>query len=197
MRFWLPLALLAALSTPARADASAHLKIIGQERQFIVNTPSGPLVVTRLMTDCAPVEGFLQPLVPQPGVHPVGEIEVLRALNDPQTMVIDMRDEEEPLEATIPNTYHIPFNEIEDRMDELGCSRLSKGSWDCAKASKILVFCNGPMCPQSPVGIARLVRAGFAVDKISYYRGGMMNWEALGLTTVKGNRPPRPVTPSN
>jgi hypothetical protein len=36
-----------------------------------------------------------------------------------------------------------------------------------------------------------MVRAGFPVAKISYYRGGMMDWEALGLTTVIGNRPSR------
>ena len=34
-----------------------------------------------------------------------------------------------------------------------------------------------------------MVRAGFPVSKISYYRGGMMDWEALGLSTVKGKRP--------
>jgi hypothetical protein len=30
---------------------------------------------------------------------------------------------------------------------------------------------------------------GFPVRNIAYYRGGMMDWEALGLTTVTGNRP--------
>ena len=146
-------------------------------------------MITRTMTVCARNKGFLQPLVPQPGVRPVTEIEVLQALNDPASMVIDMRDEEDPLEATIPNSYHIPFNELEDRMGELGCSRIQKTQWDCAKASNIVAFCNGPVCPQSPVGIASMVRSGLPVSKISYYRGGMMDWEALGLTTVKGNRP--------
>jgi rhodanese-related sulfurtransferase len=122
-------------------------------------------------------------------VRPVTEIEVLHALNDPNTMVIDMRDEPEPLEATIPNSYHIPFNELEDRMDEMGCTRQGKGQWDCTKARHIVAFCNGPVCPQSSAGIASMVRAGFPVTKISYYRGGMMDWEALGLTTVSGNRP--------
>jgi hypothetical protein len=46
------------------------------------------------------------------------------------------------------------------------------------------------MCVQSPAGIARIVHMGFPANKISYYRGGMMDWEALGLTTVKGYRPP-------
>lgn len=180
---------LALTGAPSAAAEPERLRLIGQEREFIVHTPSGPLVVTRVLTSCALNKGYLQPLVPLPGVHPVTEIEVLHALNDPHTMVIDMRDEEDPLEATIPNSFHIPFNELEDRMDELGCVRGSSRVWDCNASPRIVAFCNGPVCPQSPVGIAAIVRSGFPVDKISYYRGGMMDWEALGLTTVKGNRP--------
>lgn len=181
------LALAGAVATAAEPE---RLRLIGQEREFIVHTPTGPLTVTRVMTSCALNKGYLQPLVPLPGVHPVTEIEVLQALNDPHTMVIDMRDEEDPLEATIPNSFHIPFNELEDRMGELSCVRQgATRSWDCSASPKIVAFCNGPVCPQSPVGIAAIVRAGFPVDKISYYRGGMMDWEALGLTTVRGNRP--------
>lgn len=180
---------LALTGAPSWAADPERLRMIGQEREFIVHTPTGPLTVTRVMTSCALNNGYLQPLVPLPGVHPVTEIEVLHALNDPHTMVIDMRDEEDPLEATIPNSFHIPFNELEDRMDELGCVRQAARSWDCSASPRIVAFCNGPVCPQSPVGIAAIVRAGFAVDKISYYRGGMMDWEALGLTTVRGNRP--------
>ena len=182
-------ALWLALPSAALADNAQLLRIIGQDRQLVIQTPSGPLTITRVKTRCASDKGYLQPLVPQPGVHPVTEIEVLRALNDPATMVIDMRDEDDPLAQTIPNSYHIPYNELEDRMDELRCVRLSKTKWDCAKAANVIAFCNGPMCLQSPAGIASMVRVGFPVDKISYYRGGMMDWEALGLTTVKGYRP--------
>ncbi|HNV58836.1 MAG TPA: rhodanese-like domain-containing protein [Rhodoferax sp.] len=183
--------LLAATSgaPPARAQGPERLKIVGNDRQFVIQTPQGPFTITRTLTACAPVKGFLQPLIPLPGVRPVAEIEVLQALNDPQTMVIDMRDDGEPLEATIPNSYNIPFNELEDRMDEMGCTRQNKQPWDCTKALQIVAFCNGPVCPQSPAGIASMVRAGFPVSKISYYRGGMMDWEALGLTTVSGHRP--------
>ncbi len=188
-RFLLCIPLVAITSTASGADESALLRIIGQDRQFIVQTASGPFTVTRSMTACARNKGFLQPLVPVPGVTPVTEIEVLHALNDPHTMVIDMRDEEDPLEATLPNSYHIPFNELEDRMGELACVRLAPNRWDCAKSPNVVAFCNGPVCPQSPVGIASMVRAGFPASKIAYYRGGMMDWEALGLSTVKGNRP--------
>lgn len=182
---WLSLVLLA----PASAAEAELLRLIGQAQQFIVQTPAGPVTITRSKTVCAYPKGELQPLVPLPGVTLVTEIEVLHALNNPSVMVIDMRDEEDPLEATIPNTFHIPYNEIEDRLDKLGCQRRADKSWDCVAASSIIAFCYGPMCLQSPAGIKNLVRMGYPVEKIAYYRGGMMDWEALGLTTVKGNRP--------
>ena len=185
------LASFAALSMPALADDPALLRIIGQQREFIVQTPGGPLTITRTTTASTANKGYLQPLVPVPGVRPVTEIEVLAALNDPNAMVIDMRDEDDPLEAAIPNSYHIPYNEVADRLGELGCTRAGKAPWDCRQARRVVAFCNGPVCLQSPAGIADMVRAGFPVDKIAYYRGGIMDWTALGLTTVRGNRPTR------
>lgn len=185
---WLPLLLSVALA-PSWAAEPDLLRLIGQSQQFVVQTSAGPVTITRSKTTCAYPKGVLQPLVPLPGVTPVTEIEVLHALNNPSVMVIDMRDEEDPLEATIPNTFHIPYNEIEDRLDKLGCRRRADKSWDCSAAFSIIAFCYGPMCLQSPAAIKTLVHMGYPVNKISYYRGGMMDWEALGLTTVTGNRP--------
>ena len=179
----------AAWGLSAQAEGNQPLRITKQSHEFVVQTPDGPLVVTRAKRAGGMTKGFIQPLVPQPGVTPVTEIDVLHALNDPSTMVIDMRDDDEPLGPTIPNSYHIPYTELEDRLDELGCQPRGKSQWDCTNAFKIVAFCHGPMCVQSPAGIARIVHRGFPVNKISYYRGGMMDWEALGLTTVKGYRP--------
>ncbi len=184
------LAALTLISVPALADEQAPLRITKTSHEFIVQTASGPISITRKPTPYAVSKGFLQPLIPQPGVTPVSELDVLQALNDPKVMVIDMRDDDEPLQ-TIPNTFHIPYNEVEDRMAELSCTRLTKTSWDCTSAPQIIAFCNGPMCVQSPVAIAIMVKLGFPVEKISYYRGGMMDWQALGLTTVTGHRNPR------
>jgi len=166
------------------------LRITKDQHEFVVQTPSGPLTIRRAKTSHGVNKGFVQPLVPLPGVTLVTELEVLQALNDAGTMVIDMRDDEDvPLKSTIPNSYHIPYNEIEDRLDVLGCQRLPGKSWDCSHAVKIVAFCYGPMCVQSPTGIQRMVAQGYPVAKISYYRGGMLDWEGIGLTTVVGNRP--------
>lgn len=46
-------------------------------------------------------------------------------------------------------------------------------------------FCDGPVCPQSQTVISAMVRDAFLVGKIYYYRGGMLDWHALGFPIVK------------
>ncbi|MFM2054134.1 MAG: hypothetical protein RL456_2171 [Pseudomonadota bacterium] len=182
-------ALVAALSLgapQAGAQEPERLRILGEERVFVVKTPRGPMEITRVMTPCAKNKGWLQPLVPVPGVHPVGEIEILHALNDPRAIVVDMRESEDRAKGTIPNSYHIPYTEVAGRMDELGCRKAGKG-WDCSAARQVYAFCNGPVCPQSPTAIQAMTRDGFPADRIHYYRGGMLDWEALGLPVVRGD----------
>lgn len=183
------LLLLATTIPVVRAQDGAPLRITKDQHEFVVQTPNGALVIRRAKSTSGVDKGFVQPLIPVPGVTLVTEVEVLQALNDPDTMVIDMRDEDTPLKSTIPNSYHIPYNELEDHMDALGCRQLSNKQWDCANAAKIVGFCYGPMCVQSPTGIKNMVKLGYPVSKISYYRGGMLDWEGIGLTTATGNRP--------
>ena len=49
-----------------------------------------------------------------------------------------------------------------------------------------VAFCNGPVCPQSPTAILAMTRDGYPADKIYYYRGGMLDWAALGFPVVSG-----------
>jgi len=75
----------------------------------------------------------LQPMVPVPGVTPVGELEVRAALADPEFLVVDMREPEWRVKATIPGSISIPFSEVMQRLEELGCSRDATG-WVCTVA---------------------------------------------------------------
>jgi rhodanese-related sulfurtransferase len=179
------LALIALALAPAAA-VDEKLRIIGEDKAFVVETDDGKVTITRVMTDCALNKGFLQPMVPVEGVTPVGEIEVLNGLNDPDTLVVDMREVEWFAQATIPAAKHIPYTEVAGRLDELGCKK-SSGAWDCANAKKVIAFCNGPVCPQSPQAIKAMHREGFPMSKVMYYRGGMLAWKALGFTTVEGD----------
>jgi rhodanese-related sulfurtransferase len=172
--------------TPALAAGPELLRIIGNDSTFLVQTPKGPMEITRTMTPCAKNKGWLQPMVPVLGVHPIGEIEILNALNDKDAIVVDMREAEDRVKGTIPNSYHIPYTEVAARLDELGCKKTARG-WDCSTAKKVYAFCNGPVCPQSPTAIQAMTRDGFPAERIYYYRGGMLDWAALGFPVVTGD----------
>jgi rhodanese-related sulfurtransferase len=180
----LVLAAIAGVSSGVLAQEKELLRIIGEDKKFVVQTKKGPFEITRTMTPCAKNKGWLQPLIPVPGVHPVTEIEMLHAMNDAGAMIVDMREPEDRIKGTIPNSYHIPYTEVAGRLDELGCAKQG-GKWNCSAAKKIYAFCNGPVCPQSPTAITAMVREGFPVDRIYYYRGGMLDWDALGFPQVK------------
>ena len=176
---------LAALSINTVAADPEYLRIIGTDTKFVVKNAKGEeREIKRVMTPCAKNKGWLQPMVPVAGVTPVGEIEMLNAMNDRDAILVDMREPEDRATGTIPGSHHIVYTEVSARMDELGCKKTAKG-WDCAGAKKVFAFCNGPTCPQSPIAIRAMTREGFPADKIYYYRGGMLDWDALGLTSIK------------
>jgi rhodanese-related sulfurtransferase len=174
-----------ALAQAATIAVGTPLKILdGQPEQITIKTAKGPVTITRKMTACGKNGGVMQPLVPVKGVHPVAEIEVIAALGDAGSIVLDMRDTNDRVKGTIPGSVGIPYTEVASRMNELGCTKTG-AKWNCAKAKKVYAFCNGPACPQSPMAIRAMTRDGFPADKIYYYRGGMLDWDALGLTSVK------------
>ena len=58
------------------------------------------------------------------------------------------------------------------------------GYWDFSEAKKVLLWCNGMWCGQSPRAIGNLIKLGYPPEKLYYYRGGMQTWALLGLTVV-------------
>ncbi len=159
------------------------LEISKDETKRIIDMRDGPVEIMRQKNGTQLITGFLQPIVPVQGVTPVGELEVLNALGEPDFLIVDMREPEWRIKATIPGSVSLPFSDIVERLSELGCSRTESG-WDCAKAPNVMVFCNGPACPQSPIAIDAMVNEGFPPEKLFYYRGGMQDWLVLGLTTA-------------
>ncbi len=173
---------LAASTVPLAAEEALDL---GPDTKSVtIQTEDGPVEITRTMNDTQLIGGVLQPMIPVPGVHPAGELEVLAALQDENARVVDMRTMEWRVKSTIPGSIHIPYTEVSMRLDELGCSG-EQGKWDCSGALDVFAFCNGPACGQSPQAIRAMVREGFPAEKIHYYRGGMQDWLVLGLTTVE------------
>ena len=170
----------------AKSQTIEYLGLFSKkDKVYVVGTGDDKIEIKRTMTSCAKNKGFFQPFSPVKGITPVTEADMLRALNDKDSVVVDMRVQEQYLKSTIPTAVNIPYGEIEVRLDEFGCTELDR-KWDCKNAKKVYGFCNGPVCTQSPVGMKAMVKKGFPADKIYYYRGGILNWAALGLTMVPG-----------
>ena len=158
------------------------LNIVPDTKRISFDSREGPVVLERFSNDIMLVKGVIRPMVPTPGVTPVGELEVIAALQDSDSIVVDTRTEETQYGGTIPGSVNIAYDVIADRLDELGCTRAESG-WRCENALDTVLYCNGPNCGQSPRAMAAMVKAGFPASKLSYYRGGMLAWTSLGLTT--------------
>ncbi|MCK5917320.1 MAG: rhodanese-like domain-containing protein [Cocleimonas sp.] len=72
-----------------------------------------------------------------------------------------------------------------DDADEAIVEGKGASAFDYSKAKTLVMFCNGMWCGQSPESIKILVKYGYPVDKVKYFRGGMQTWELLGFSTVK------------
>ncbi|MEN8214647.1 MAG: rhodanese-like domain-containing protein [Pseudomonadota bacterium] len=132
---------------------------------------------------------------------------------DDGILVIDSRTPDWVARGTIPGATNIPWTKIrpksgattEDIINILTGkfgAMLAKGAdefdvdeaiaegdtgrvFDYTDAKTLVMFCNGMWCGQSPANIKTLLKFGYPAEKIKWYRGGMQDWEVLGLSTVK------------
>ena len=164
-----------------------------------------PKVFQKTDRGCPPF--CVQPITIAPGVETVGELEVLEFLKraaqgDDSVLVVDSRTPDWVMRGTIPGSVSVPWDKISqdtagtfetpaeaDTMehiltDQFGAKK-ANGNWDFSAAKTLVLFCNGIWCPQSSLNIHTLVKLGYPLDKIKWYRGGMQDWVSVGLTTVK------------
>ena len=149
--------------------------------------------------ECPPF--CIRPIKIAEGVETLGELEVIQYLKmrsdgADNVLIIDSRTPDWVEKGTIPGSINIPWTKL---APEKGASFFEiasilqkqfgvvdkEGLWSFSKAKTIVLFCNGMWCGQSPRNIAQLLEIGYPAEKIKWYRGGMQNWETLGLTTVK------------
>ena len=114
--------------------------------------------------------GEVQRLQAAPGVVTVGELELVEMVEQ-GALVVDCRTAGSFGGRTIPDSRHLPHDQVLQRRDELDPGRIS------------ILFCNGPQCPQSPDALSQLVDAGYPAGALAYYRGGMHDWVTLGMPT--------------
>lgn len=180
------------LAAPALAQS---VNITPEIASVTVQTDAGLAVIARIQDETNEVSGewartsracpnfCIQPMSPAPGVTTIGELEMIAALQNPEVIVTDSRVRADYLGGTIPGAVHLPYTEVTDRLDVLGCE-VDFDGFDCTNARQVVLFCNGPWCGQSPTAIRRMIEAGYPAERISYYRGGMQVWRMLGLSVL-------------
>lgn len=143
----------------------------------------------------------IQPSTLATGVETIAELEVLDYLKrmsdgDDSIVVIDSRTPAWVAKGTIPGAINIPWTSLNpakgadpisigEILEERFNAQNLEGLWDYRNARTLVMFCNGMWCGQSPNNIKNLLGFGYPAHKIKWYRGGMQNWEILGLTTAK------------
>lgn len=142
----------------------------------------------------------IQPGELAPGVETIGELEMMGYLKkmsagDKSIMVIDSRTPDWVEKGTIPGAVNIPWDKlnigksdpitVQEILEKQLGAKQQEGFWNFDNAKTLVMFCNGSWCGQSPTNIKGLLKIGYPAPKIKWYRGGMQDWELLGLTTVK------------
>ncbi len=143
----------------------------------------------------------IQPGQLEGGVETIGELELIAyveqmAAGDDSIVLIDSRTPDWVSKGTIPGAINLPWTKLNPAKgaDPISISEIlggqfgakeMEGLWDFSDAKTLVLFCNGMWCGQSPNNIKNLMRFGYPANKIKWYRGGMQDWEVLGLTTVK------------
>jgi len=112
--------------------------------------------------------GTIHPLSLGGGVVTVGELEVMEQL-ERGLPVVDTRPAAAYARSTIPGARNLPHGEAVERIDELARDQLT------------ILFCNGPQCGATPEAVAALLAGGHPGGALAYYRGGLHDWQTLGL----------------
>ena len=171
-------------------------KVTIMRNQDAANTISEDFALTS--RKCPPF--CIQPGEVVPGVDTIGELEIIQYLKrmsdgDASVIVVDSRTPDWTAKGTIPGSVNIPWDQlnighsdpitVQDILEKHFGVRNQDGFYLFDQAKTVVMFCNGPWCGQSPTNIRGLLKIGYPASKIKWYRGGMQDWQALGLTTVK------------
>ena len=141
--------------------------------------------------NCGPL--CIAPLSAASNVPTVGEREVINfvasVVSVGEGLLVDSRTPQDRAAGFIPASVNVPHNLVQpenpymdDILQALG-ARAFEGTLNFSDAMPLVIFDDGPTTNDAPTLIAGLIEAGYPSDKLSYYRGGMLVWTALGLNT--------------
>lgn len=142
----------------------------------------------------------VQPMQPVSGVQTVAELDVIAFLQDQVAtgggVLVDARLPEWFAKGSIPGAVNLPFATLasdnpfrNDILMALGAVPLGGDSFDFSNAATLTVFCNGIWSDQAMRALRALRAAGYPPEMLRYYRGGMQDWQILGLTVATAAGP--------
>ena len=117
--------------------------------------------------------GTIHPLMLVGGVVTVAELEVIEQL-ERGLPVADTRPAAAYARSTIPGARNLPHGQAAERIDELDQHQVT------------ILFCNGPQCAATPDAVEALLAVGYPSSALAYYRGGLHDWQTLGLPVEPG-----------
>lgn len=183
---------------------SVSVMIDGGTVNFMRNQDNDATVNPAFAKTSRPCPPFcIQPSNLATGVETIGEIELIHFAKDmnegdASIIVIDSRTPDWVARGSIPTAMNVPWTnlnpakgatplEIAEILESVFNVTESEGLFNFSNCRTAVMFCNGMWCGQSPNNIKNLLRLGYPAHKIKWYRGGMQDWEILGLTTIKPN----------
>ncbi len=191
---------------PDEKELRRKVRITAAMDSVVINHQGIPVTVQRIQnTNNRLVDDFtktsrpcppfcIHPITAAPGVRTIGELELLDYLQttvkNEEGVLLDARMPNWYNSETIPGAVNVPFvmltraSEKRDRLLSVFGVKINNGVKDFSDAVYLTLFCNGPWCDQSPRAIKGLIGAGYPVEKLQYYRGGMQAWKSFGLTTI-------------
>ncbi|MBT53313.1 MAG: sulfurtransferase [Mameliella sp.] len=184
--YW-PLCFAIAVLTAVPAFAQTS-QITEDLPDFSLSLNGQTLKIDRSGAACPP--RCVQPMMVAPGVGTVGELEVLEFLEifvgDGQGLLVDARMPDVYAAATLPGAVNLPAQTLRadnPYRDDL-LTALGVRNGDHAGAFDLMFFGAGADDQDAPNALRSLLETGYPATKLKYYRGGMDNWRALGLTVA-------------
>lgn len=130
----------------------------------------------RIMLD--PWWGSIQPISLHPEVKTIGELEIIKHIEDGGTVIDTRLPEYVDVSGIIPTAIAIQWGSI---IEGLAAHSIDENV-------TIALYCNGPQCAATPRAIERLLSAGWKPERLLYYRGGLMDWMGQGLPIVSSTK---------
>lgn len=97
--------------------------------------------------------------------------QAVKLMNNDESLVLDVREDNEVREGKIQGAKHIPFGQLDKRIAEI----------EKNKDKPILVYCRSGQ--RSAHACATLTKHGFA--QVTNLSGGFMAWQSANLPVVK------------